>query len=103
MKYLLTVPENKEALSLLNFLLTSQIFNITKIEEDISNATTVQAIEEARKKEGEKFDNVEEFMVELTENQKNILDERLDDYYKNPTDLIDINKFEKEIFNDYGF
>ena len=42
-------------------------------------------------------------LTELTEKQKNILDERLDDYYNNPTDLIDINKFEKEIFNDYGF
>ena len=40
MKYLLNVPDNKEAISLLNFLLTSQILDITEINERISKEVT---------------------------------------------------------------
>ena len=65
MKYLLNVPDNKEAISLLNFLLTSQILDLTEIKYKIPNEITKQAIDEARQKKGEKFDNVKDIMKEL--------------------------------------
>ena len=65
MKYLLNVPDNKEAISLLNFLLTSQILDLTEIKYKIPNEITKQAIDEARQKKGEKLDNVKDIMKEL--------------------------------------
>ena len=65
MKYLLTVPENKEAKALLNFILMSNIFDISEINENIPNEITKKAIEDARQKKGLKFNKIEDLMEEL--------------------------------------
>ncbi len=65
MKYLLTIPKNREALALLDFLLASNIIEMTVIEEDIPNKITELAIEEARQKKGKRFSNVDDLIKEL--------------------------------------
>ncbi len=65
MQYLLTVPENKEAKALLNFILMSNIFEVSEITEKTPNEITKKAIQEARQKKGKRFNNVNDLMSEL--------------------------------------
>lgn len=65
MQYLLTVPENSEAKALLNFILLSNIFEVSEITEKIPNKITKKAIQEARQKKGKRFNNVNDLMSEL--------------------------------------
>ena len=67
MKYLLTIHENKkkEAKALLNFILISNVFDITEISEKIPNEETIKAINEVKQDDLKRFNNVSDLMKEL--------------------------------------